>query len=369
MIEQEAAIRQWLDGEAAGPGYRSVVNIPVVVHVVWNTNPENVSNEQILSQIEALNRDFRAMDPGIDEVPAVFQDDIGDVEFEFCLASIDPAGNATTGITRTYTDNPVGIGGTSAVYHSGQGGADAWDPNLYLNIWVAKFSGNIGGISSFPGTGDPFEDGVVVNYLQFGTINTAPPYHLGHTCTHEIGHYFNLEHVWGPSILSCCDEDDFVADTPNACETYLNTCPVHPVVSCSVPDMFMNYMFYTEDACMAMFSKGQKDRMRAALNLFRPGLLDSDKCGTVATTHREETAHLTLLQNPIAHGELSFELASPAPGRWKAQVLNAFGQCVYLQAIEPNATVVFPIGPVTAGVYWLELSNGRERIGERFLVP
>ncbi|MCC6723072.1 MAG: hypothetical protein IT258_01085 [Saprospiraceae bacterium] len=183
---------------------RAVVAIPVVVHIVWNSSEENISEEQIQSQIEVLNQDYNAENEQISSVPAIFKPAIADVDFQFCLASKDPNGNPTNGITRTQTSNNIGIGGTAAIHHTSQGGHDAWPPEKYLNIWVAKFAGEIGGVASFPGEGPADEQGVEVNYKQFGTIGTAatPPYHLGRTCTHEIGHYFNLEHFWGPNINS-----------------------------------------------------------------------------------------------------------------------------------------------------------------------
>ena len=252
-------------------------------------------DEQIISQIDVLNQDYQALNAEIPSIPAVFQPLIADIELEFCLAAVDPDGNQTTGITRKFTNNPVGIGGITAIHYSVLGGQDAWDTERYLNIWVAKFAGGIGGISSFPGIGPPEEDGVEVNYLQFGNINVDPPYHLGRTLTHEIGHYFNLEHPWGPSITDCC-EDDFVADTPESCETYIGQCPTHPAVSCSIPDIFMDFMFYSDDDCMGMFTNGQKMRMLATLNTLRQGLLENDVCEYVPTTEADINGFIKILK-------------------------------------------------------------------------
>lgn len=355
-LEHERLIADWL-AQYSTVGQRSVVTIPVVVHVVWNKTEENIPDVQILSQLEVLNKDFRALNTELPSIPAVFQDDVADVEFEFCLATKDPDGQPTTGITRTFTTNSVGIGGTSAIYHGASGGQDAWDPEKYLNIWVAKFAGGVGGVASFPGDGPADEDGVVINFKQFGTLNVEPPYHLGRTCTHEIGHYFNLEHVWGPSILSCCDEDDFVADTPNACETYLEACPVHPVVSCTGPDMFMNYLFYTDDACMGMFTKGQKDRMWAALNLFRPGLLESGNCATSAAPHRQESWALQLLGNPVHTDVLAFVTRFERTISCESRVYNGVGQLVAQKTVLSNGHWEMDLGPVPNGIYWLELGS------------
>lgn len=324
IASQELLINEWLRNAPDRIGVRNVVKIPIVVHVVWNSNAENISDEQIFSQIEILNKDFRAMNVEIPTIPGVFQPLIADVEFEFFLAGIDPDGNPTSGITRRYTNNLVGIGGTSAIHYTAQGGQDAWDPEHYLNIWVAKFAGGIGGISSFPGVGLPEEDGVQVNYLQFGDINVLPPYHLGRTLTHEIGHYFNLEHPWGPSITDCC-EDDFVNDTPETCETYISECPTHPAISCSMPDIFMDFMFYTNDDCMGMFTKGQKGRMWAALNLFRPGLLDNHVGGL---EQPDAQPFFKIINNP-ADGQLFFKVGLGNSLEGKIRLVTVSGQVIY----------------------------------------
>ena len=203
--EMEKTLSDWINSDESRSGLRSVMTIPVVVHVLYNSNEENIPDEQIQSQLDILNQDYRALNDDINNVPAEYQSLIADTEIEFCLAATDPDGNATTGITRKFTNNPVGLGGTTNIHYSDQGGQDAWDTEKYINIWVAKFAGGIGGISSFPGIGPAAEDGVEINYLQFGNINVDPPYHLGRTLTHEIGHYLNLEHPWGPQLSDCCD--------------------------------------------------------------------------------------------------------------------------------------------------------------------
>ncbi len=348
---------------------RMVVTIPVVVHVVWNKAEENISKEQILSQIEVLNKDFSASNSQINSVPLLFQPLIADVGFHFCLASKDPNGNASSGIVRTQTANNLGIGGTSAIHHSSQGGSDAWNPDKYLNIWVAKFAGNIGGIASFPGEGPANEQGVEINYKQFGTVGTAtnPPYNLGRTCTHEIGHYFNLEHLWGPNANSCCNEDDGVADTPVSCENYQNQCPTGTTFSCTAPDMWMNFMNYTDDACMAMFTLGQKLRMYDALNNFRAGLLNSDGCQPVATVEETANVDLVIYGNPVL-GQLNFEIKSPTALPWRVQLKNALGQPDYDKFMVANAPSIIDCQGFGSGVYFLVASQNGARIVRRVVI-
>lgn len=349
-------------GSTASPlSTRAVVKIPVVVHVVWNKTEENISDEQIFSQIEVLNRDFRATNLEIPDIPAIFQNRIADVEFEFCLASVTPDDQPTSGITRTFTNNSVGIGGTKAIHYTNLGGKDAWDAVHYLNIWVAKFAGGVGGVATFPGTSSPAEDGVQIDYRQFGTFNVQPPYHLGRTCTHEIGHYFNLEHVWGPNLDSCCEEDDFVADTPNACESYLHQCPVHPVFSCAEPDMFMNFMFYTDDACMGMFTKGQKMRMWDALSQYRPGLLNSTACEMVPTVEEPPSETLSLYGNPV-QDRLLFEIKSKDSAVWKVQLSDLLGRRIFYLTCPANLVQSAELPSSAAGVFFLEAVAGDRRI-------
>lgn len=361
---RERLLSEWIQNHPEELTQRTVVTIPVVVHVVWNKNEENISNEQILTQMDVLNRDFRKQNVEIPGIPAVFQSKIADVELEFCLANLDPSGNATTGITRTYTNNSVGIGGTSNVHYTNMGGKNAWNPEKYLNIWVVKFAGGVGGTSSFPGEGPLAEDGVQVDYRQFGTMNVDEPYHLGRTCTHELGHYFGLEHVWGPSFNSCCNDDDGIADTPNSCETYLEECPSHPVISCTQPDMFMNYLFYTDDECMGMFTNGQKARMLATLSMMRTGLLTSNGCGLVADTEAAAASGLVIFKNPVRE-TLDFEVKSAGSMQWEASLIDFTGRKIASKKISANQLQSFAVGEAPAGMYFLLVENEGKRLVEK----
>jgi hypothetical protein len=343
---------------------RSVLTIPVVVHIIWNKNEENISDEQILSQIAVLNKDFRKKNSEASSVPAIFKDFAADVEIEFCLALRDPAGNPTKGITRTWTPNSAGIGGSKTIFYSTQGGKDAWNTKKYLNIYVAKFAGAISGFATFPESGPPAEDGVVINYLNFGTQNTNPPYNLGRTLTHEIGHYLNLEHPWGPKINDCC-ADDFVNDTPPSCETYLNMCPTHPVMSCNSTDMFMNFMFYTNDACMAMFTNGQKLRMLATLLGARKELLSSEGCQPVDAEDEILESKLTVYPNP-AGDRIWINLNIQKDNQVKASVVNVWGMVLLSSLQVSGSDSSVNISELSPGIYFLQLEYGDRRFVKRF---
>ncbi|MCB0620751.1 MAG: zinc metalloprotease, partial [Saprospiraceae bacterium] len=254
-----------------------VVSIPVVVHVIYNNSTENISDAQVLSQIDVLNADFRRMNADQDNT----WPQAADSEIEFCMASTDPSGNPTNGITRTSTSVTAFSANDNMKFNS-SGGKDAWPAGSYLNIWVCDLSGGLLGYAQFPG-GPASTDGVVIDYAYFGTIGTAtPPFHLGRTATHEVGHWLNLRHIWGDGP---CSVDDFVTDTPTS-DAANYGCPIGHV-SCSTTDMVQNYMDYTDDACMNLYTTGQKNRMRAVFDTggARQSLLNSTACngGTGAT--------------------------------------------------------------------------------------
>jgi hypothetical protein len=253
-----------------------VAKIPVVVHVVYNTPEQNISEEQILSQIDVLNRDFRATNPDVSTVPAAFSSLISDPRVEFFLATTDPAGNPTNGITRTATKVSRFSARRDDVKFSTTGGVDSWPAERYLNVWVCPLD-RVLGYAQFPG-GPAATDGVVIQHSCFGTTGTAaPPFHLGRTATHEIGHFLNLYHIWGDDqgdFGNECSGTDEVADTPNQKGPNFGV-PRFPSISChNGPngDLFMNYMDYVDDPVMVMFTHGQAARMEACLDTVRSSL-------------------------------------------------------------------------------------------------
>jgi len=276
MQVEESAIQNWISNNPES-SMLNVLTIPVVVHVIYKTSSQNISTAQVLSQIDVLNEDFRKLNSDASSVPSAFSGVAADVEIEFCLAVRDPNGNTTTGITRTSTTSSSFSGYTSMKYAS-SGGHNAWNTSKYLNIWVCNLGSGLLGFATFPG-GSSSTDGVVCDYAYFGDVGTATsPYHLGRTATHEVGHWLNLRHIWGDSNCG----NDYVSDTPTQQGSNYG-CPSFPSTSnCtgngSNGDMFMNYMDYTNDACMYMFSTGQKTRMRATLNGSRSSLLSSNGC-------------------------------------------------------------------------------------------
>lgn len=247
-----------------------VITIPVVVHVIYNSSKsqENISDAQINSQIAVLNEDFRKTNADHVNVPSLFSSLKADTEIQFALATTTPTGAPTTGITRKASTRSS-WGTNDDCKRSSLGGVDPWDPSRYLNIWVCNIGGGILGYAQFPG-GSSATDGVVISPQYFGSSSKgsgfylSAPFDKGRTATHEVGHWLNLRHIWGDANCG----NDFVADTPTQ-QTSNGGCPTFPKPSCgNTSDMWMNYMDYTDDRCMYMFTLGQKDRMRAT---FEPG--------------------------------------------------------------------------------------------------
>ncbi|WP_430400092.1 M43 family zinc metalloprotease [Flavobacterium sp.] len=275
----------------------SVITIPVVVHIIHNETGignENISDAQVLSQIQVFNEDFRKMTGTPGDGAGV------DTMIEFCMAQVDPNGNPTNGIDRRFF--------TAASYDGAAVEANKavtiWDPTKYLNMWTYNFGGDLAGVlgyAQFPTgsglegmpaqdciTGEASTDGVVCAYTTWGSRTIAPlgtygaPYDRGRTMTHEVGHMFGLRHIWGDGG---CGVDDFCADTPESDAANFGCPTTH--VSCGTLDMVRNYMDYTDDTCMNLFTQDQSDRMLAVLmnSPRRDDLLVSTVCNPVSTPY------------------------------------------------------------------------------------
>jgi len=270
--ELKQRLRESIDSGVAARTTRDLVTIQTVVHVVYRRDEENISDEQISSQIEVLNCDFRATNEDRAQVPGVWQGLVADANIEFELATEDPEGNPTDGITRTQTEREYFGNEGNPVKYAEAGGTPPWPTDRYLNLWVCNLEGGLLGYAQFPSM-PPETDGVVILYSAFGTTGAAQaPYNLGRTATHEVGHFLNLFHIWGDS--DDCSGSDEVSDTPPA-EGPNEGRPDFPHVSCNnAPngDMFVNYMDYTNDEAMFMFTAGQVLRMNATLATERAAL-------------------------------------------------------------------------------------------------
>jgi hypothetical protein len=238
--------------EANPSAYRLVngmIEIPVVVNVLYRTAAQNISQAQIQSQIDVLNEDFAGTNADHNLTSTYNTVKAGDVGVRFVLDQVVRRSTSRTS-----------WGTNDAMKRSSQGIAPT-SPTTKLNLWVCNLSGGILGYAQFPG-GSSSTDGVVVDDNAFGRTGTATaPFHKGRTATHEVGHWMNLRHIWGDATCG----NDQVGDTPlhntanYGCPAagHRSTCSGQPV------EMTMNYMDYTDDACMYMFSVGQRTRMLA----------------------------------------------------------------------------------------------------------
>lgn len=250
-----------------------ILRVPVVVHVVYHTEEQNISSAQIYSQFRSLNADFRldAANGRLGRIVPAFRLLAADTGIEFYLTAIDPEGQPTTGITRTRTGTSVFAG--SQIHRTASGGKDGWDPARFLNVWVAPLAPGISGWAAMPG-GPPDEDGVVIDFRRFGTFGTvASPFHLGRTLTHELGHWLGLLHPWGVQP-GCNGPGDGIDDTPPQ-EGPSSGCQLGRE-SCGVLNMVQNFMDFSVDSCLLFFTAGQATFMRTVLTGQRPGNIRND---------------------------------------------------------------------------------------------
>ena len=279
--------------------------IPVVVHVIYhadNAQVENVSDEQVQSQIDVLNEDYNTNNENILDVPAIWQPLVRNSKIKFVLANTDTNGNYTNGITRTATNIPTAFSiFDNRIYSQADGGQNAWNSNYYLNIWVCDLENNVLGFAAFPGS-IPNSDGVVINYKAFGRFkNTKAPYNYGRTATHEVGHWLNLIHIWGDDNGGCSN-DDAIADTPKQANS-TTRCPSYPKTDACTDTapgiMYMNYMDYTDDQCMSFFTNRQVERMKLALSTNRQSLATSN--GLASPNINQPDISIDSIENPVIY--------------------------------------------------------------------
>lgn len=312
-IDRQEIFEKWIEEKKQdkarqpklyGVQEETVYIIPVVVHVVYYEDGEgnqtaNIPDEQIISQINVLNEDYRRLNYDTLYTPGIFQPVAADTRIEFHLAQRDPNGAPTTGIER--------LAGPKSSWNPNSLSDDIllkslslWPPEDYMNIWVTDLTNDFLGYAQYPltdlpGSLPPFDretDGVVIDYRVFGSIdkgsfpNIRLNYDLGRTTTHEVGHFLGLRHIWGDS--NQCGATDYCDDTPDQ-ETSYSSCTNIIGFSCGSEDMYQNYMDYTYDACMNLFTQDQKERMRIVMEnsprraslLTSSGLLPPDSVSNI----------------------------------------------------------------------------------------
>ena len=343
-----------------------VIVVPVVIHVLYNNGTQNISDAQVLSQIKSLNDDYRRFNADAEKTPIPFQSVAADTRIVFCLAKVDPYGRYTTGIIRKYTKEPVWLSDDQMKF-SAKGGDDGWDSKKYLNIWVCNLFGRTLGYAVLPG-GPAESDGVVIQYNVFGTTGTLnAEFSKGRTTTHEIGHWLGLKHLWGDSQCG----DDGIDDTPQQ-QTNNTYCPSFPhTSSCSVDgygDMFMNYMDFTDDECMNMFTAGQKSEMRSQFAAGNPrnSLLSSNVCDSSLAqggplpgdTTVEQKVDIAVYPNPFAN-EVTIKSENPKELIGKTvRMYDVTGKLFVTQILQSQKTVI-SLTNLPPGIYFLKIEGMR----------
>lgn len=322
-------------------------SIPVVFHVVYNNANENISNAQIISQIDALNRDFGLLGQIPSNANPDFVAKAADTQISFCLSTLTPDGQPTTGITRT---NSAVASWTinDAIKSDTSGGINPWETDRFLNIWVGRLNDTISGYAQLPG-GPTQTDGIVIDYRFVGTLGTVVyPYEEGKTLTHLVGNYLNLLPLWGETKCS----DDGVDDTPlhNApnvtCDAghHRSTCWGYNL------EMTCNFMDNTPDECMFMFTQGQKMRMHALLTTggARNGLIQS--CGSSHLSFTNNTNEETIEEAESKESEGIAELfevsiyPNPSMGALTVDINSGEERQLVIQLIDVNQKSFYHTG-------------------------
>jgi hypothetical protein len=346
----------------------NVITIPVVVHILYHYPGENISDDFVQSQVFALNRDYRKINADTVKIPGAFKSLAADCEIEFKLATVDASGRATTGIIRKYT--PVTKwAADDKIKYSSEMGDNAWDAASYLNIWVGTMD-RVLGYSSVPG--DPAsKDGVVISNTVFGITNSGI-YDQGRTAVHEVGHWLGLRHLWGDANCG----DDGVADTPPQ-QTFTNGCPSTVRVSCNNGpngDMYMDYMDFTNDDCLVMFTRGQKQKMRTLFDVGGPrhSILLSKGLDIPAIAelplpdNPPQWLHIKIFPNP-ATAELTINMEYDE--RWvgkQLQVLDITGKIQIVKTVTSKIQKL-DVSQLAPGVYFIRAEKNGEKMMQKFI--
>lgn len=377
-LRQKSGFKQQLAKLVEYQETNEVYVIPVVVHVIHSGQNvgvgRNISNARVLSQIDVLNEDFRKMIG----TPGFGNNSLGvDTEIEFCLAKTDPSGNLTNGINR------VNLGNTTWNEYNVETilkPQTQWNPNMYFNIWVCEFGGNLNGVLGyaqfpsnsglgglFPNEGPANTDGVIIDWRCFGRASQAPGtyfsgYAGGRTTTHEIGHAFGLFHIWGDNssctVNTLDSVQDYCPDTPphqgpngTCTATWQTTCSGHT----PMPE---NYMDYGTDNCLNTFTPNQKTRMRTVLQnaTRRSSLKTSTVCNDPLSTDKFDLGMISLYPNP-ANDVLNLFVPDNYSISGDIVIYNTIGQKVYSVNISETSTYSIDISNLTQGTYLLKLNN------------
>ena len=377
------------------------LTINVVVHVVWKEEEENLADEIIYDQLRILNEDFNKLNADGAKLRPLFKPVAGNAAIRFELVDIVRV--------QTDTEFEIDLLGNNLlpeVKHTDQGGSDAWDNDLFLNIWVCKiqpliiFGQEFGQILGFAfppnnlpnwpadsGAPNADEDGVVIDYRVFGSNNPnginipgggGALVVKGRTPVHEVGHYLGLRHIWGDGGLlgpNDCDQSDGIGDTPYAnaqsafdCDTTRNTCLIQEShYGEDVPDLIENFMDYASEDCMNMFTQGQVDLMRSVLQGPRSGLLTP--FSSVTPLDSEKT--FSIAPNPTS-GECTLTFQHATPGTMDVFVNDLHGKTVYRRSggyfSGGKQQIQLELESIPAGMYFISLVRTGQVVTQKCMI-
>ena len=380
---------QRLTGEIAiqhliqnNPTYKvgGVVTIPVVFHVIYANAAQNIPDTRIFEQLNVMNQDFGRTNLDAANTRAMFQSVAANTEIQFCLAQRTPQGAATNGILRVPTTNSTLPNNPNSI-------SPEWDRTKYLNVYIGNLSGGLLGYANLP-PGISGNDHIVVLFSSVGgpnALGTINGYNLGRTVTHEIGHWLNLQHTFnggcsGLSGNTCMGSGDFVCDTPPISNATSN-CPTNNPNTCTetspfpapyighMVNQFENYMDYSTDVCMNMFTEGQSTRMNAAITLYRSSLLTSDGCIPVGLNEIIDESFITVSPNP-SNGIFNIQFLFPVNTEVTLNIADMKGQEIFSGTYDKsmNRTVELDLTGYASGVYQMMVRTKSGYLVKRLVI-
>ena len=369
--------------------------VPVVFHIIYNTTQQNVSDAMVTSQINELNQAFRKLTADTSRIRSIFKPIAGDVKIQFKLATVDPQGNPTIGITRTSTTQTTFATSRGGAYntnmkHSNLGGKDAWDPTRYMNFWICNmeypnYFGIVYGFAT-PPTGAPNwggtgvtkdvtdgESGVVIHYKVLGKNNPLAPvkYTEGKTAIHEAGHYFGMRHIWGDGTTTTgCSVDDGIFDTPNAKQANASCTGQNSCIDANndKPDQTENYMDYALDGCAAMYTKEQAFMMQYVLTKLRTQLskpfIVSD---TIADPKTIKEGYVIYPNPSVNNKDLTVEIGTKIRANYTICIIDLNGKTVLEKQVPTNSSKTIPVSGIAQGLYTIIIRDQNGDIVHRQL--
>lgn len=357
------------------PVSRSVITIPVVFHIVWRDSSDNIPDARITSQLDVLNTDFRALNDQLKYLSSAKRSLAADMEIEFCLAAVDPQGIPTTGILRYKsevenigTQNTPTIPSKAFIKHKNLGGADAWDTQRYLNIWVGKFQdGAILAESKFPWDNLPEEDGIRIDPAYVGVNCNGSPkkqFALGRTLTHEVGHYLGLLHPWSAD----CATGDYVEDTPPQRSPYYGCMPQVMDDACGSVPLVENFMQFSDDACLALFTHGQKERVYQMLLQYRTLLLNNNiSCFKPTFADRLTEDNVRIYPNPTSHC-ISIDLKLNRESNIRVEIFDTSGKLILKDIVKVLLLRPIELSFTQSGIYFIRLTGNENTLVRKVVV-